>query len=178
MVLPTDDLHLLHAAQRGDLFAFQALVERYQTPIYRVALRLLGNVGDAEDATQETFLAAWRALLGFRAESTVSTWLYRIVTNRCLNTIRARPAQQAQPYSDEMASFAHSPEQAAEQAEQLVAVKRAILELTAEQRTALVLREVEGLSYDQIAEVLETTVPAIKGRVHRARLELVERAKS
>lgn len=85
MVLKTDDVHLVRAAQLGDLYAFEELVRRHRTRVYRVALRMLANPADAEDAAQDAFVQCWSALPGFRAESSFSTWLVRIVTNRCLN---------------------------------------------------------------------------------------------
>ncbi len=162
----------MRAAQQGDLRAFEALVRRYRSPVYRIALRMLGDAAAAEDAVQDAFLRAWLALPEFRAESSIGTWLYRIVTNRCLNVLRAeRPVQ---PLEDDQVVAAARPEELAQQQAELGALRRAILRLTPEQRAAFVLRELEGLSYEEIAEVLGATVPAIKGRIHRARLELVE----
>ncbi|MCA1700472.1 MAG: sigma-70 family RNA polymerase sigma factor [Actinobacteria bacterium] len=170
MVLKTDDVHLVRAAQLGDLYAFEELVRRHRTRIYRVALRMLANPADAEDAAQDAFLQCWSALPRFRAESSFSTWLVQIVTNRCLNMLRSRRAE----------AFAvpnvERPERSTEVVEtraELEALERALVGLTPEQRAPLVLREVEGLSYEEIAYVLEVTVPAVKGRIHRARLELV-----
>lgn len=170
MVLKTDDVHLVRAAQLGDLYAFEELVRRHRTRIYRVALRMLANPADAEDAAQDAFLQCWSALPRFRAESSFSTWLVQIVTNRCLNMLRSRRA----------VAFAvpnvERPERSTEVVEtraELEALERALVGLTPEQRAPLVLHEVEGLSYEEIAYVLEVTVPAVKGRIHRARLELV-----
>lgn len=81
----------MDAARAGDVEAFEALVRRYQLPMYRVALRMLASEGDAEDATQEAFILAWQNLARFRGESAYSTWLYRIVTNRCLNARASHP---------------------------------------------------------------------------------------
>ena len=166
-----DDRILLHAARDGDLDAFELLVRRHQPAIYSVALRMLVSEADAQDATQETFVRAWRGLRGFRGESAVSTWLYRIVTRRCLDLIAARrPTQELGQIEPDTGD---DPARTAEQHERLRAVTRAIADLPGEQRAALVLREFEGLSYDQIAEVLRISVAAVKGRIHRARVAVL-----
>jgi RNA polymerase sigma-70 factor (ECF subfamily) len=171
VTLQIDDRILLRAAQDGDLDAFEALVRHHQAAVYRIALRMLGSEADAQDATQETFVRAWRGLKRFRRESTVSTWLYRIVTRRCLDMLAAR-----RPTEDLQIELAAriDPADTAEQRERLRAVTRAIAGLPDEQRAALVLREFEGLSYDQVADVLNTSVSAVKGRIHRARLAVLK----
>lgn len=90
MILQANDRILVQAAQDGDLDAFEALVRRHQAAVYRVAFRMLRSEVDAQDATQDTFVRAWRGLERFRRESAVSTWLYSIVTRRCLGVIAAR----------------------------------------------------------------------------------------
>jgi RNA polymerase sigma-70 factor, ECF subfamily len=172
MVLKTDDIHLVSAAQRGDLIAFELLVRRYGTPAYRIALRILGNPTDAEDVMQDSLLQAWQALPELRDRRFFSTWLYRIVTNRCLNAIRSRRATEVLP--NEIEDETRRPNHVTEARRQLQKLRRAIMRLTPEQRVPFVLRELEGLSYEEIAEVLGTTVPAVKGRLHRARLALLE----
>lgn len=176
MILSVDDRILLQAAQDGDLDAFEALVRRHRAAVYRVALHMLGSDADAQDATQDTFVRAWRGLGRFRRESAVSTWLYRIVTRRCLDLIAARPpaADLQEVELDAGVDLAET----AERRECLRAVTRAIAGLPGEQRAALVLREFEGLSYDQAAVVLNTSVPAVKGRIHRARLAVLKQTTS
>jgi RNA polymerase sigma-70 factor, ECF subfamily len=170
--LEVDDRILVQAAQDGDVDAFAALVRRYQAAVYRVALRMLGSEADAQDAAQESFVRAWRGLGRFRSESAVSTWLYRIVTRRCLDLIAARrPTQDLDEIElDTGVDLVES----VEQRERLEAVTRAISALPGEQRAALVLREFEGLPYGEVADVLNTSVPAIKGRIHRARLAVLK----
>ncbi len=167
-----DDRFLITAARDGDLDAFEALVRRHEVAVYRVAFRLLRSDADAQDATQETFVRAWRSISRFRNESTFSVWLYRIVTRRCLDLLAARRPS-AILEDDEIDAGVDTAE-TAEGRERLRAVTRAIAALPAGQRAALVLREFEGLSYDEIADVLETTVPAVKGRIHRARLSVLK----
>ncbi len=167
-----DDAILVQAAQSGDIAAFEQIVRRHQPAVYRVALRMLGSRADAEDVTQDTFVRAWRSLDRFRAQSALNTWLYRIVTRRCLDALAARrTTEQLDAASTESAEG--EPAGIVEQREQLEAVKRAIAGLPADQRAALVLREFEGLSYDELADVLGTSVASIKGRLHRARLSVL-----
>jgi RNA polymerase sigma-70 factor, ECF subfamily len=166
-----DDAILVQAAQDGDTDAFEAIVRNHQAGVYRVALRMLGSRADAQDVTQETFVRAWRSLGRFRSNSTVSTWLYRIVTRRCLDVIAAR--RTTEHLDEDLQTSAAGPSETAERRERLQAVTRAIAMLPAEQRAALVLREFESLSYQEVADVLGTTVPAVKGRIHRARIAVL-----
>jgi RNA polymerase sigma-70 factor, ECF subfamily len=171
MVVRVADRVLVDAARAGDVEAFEVLVRRHEGGVYRVALRLLGSDADAQDATQETFVRAWRGVGRFRGESAVSTWLYRIVTNRCLNMIAAwRPAA---TLDLELLSVGSDPAEIAEQRERFVAVERQVALLVPEQRAALVLRDFEGLSYEEVAAVLGVSVAAVKGRIHRARLSVL-----
>lgn len=172
MISQVDDRVLVQASQDGDLDAFEALVRRHHPAVYRVALRMLSSEADAQDATQETFVRAWRGLGRFRRESEASTWLFRIVTRRCLDIIAAR--RPSEPLEEiELASRVDVAD-VAEGREQLRAVTRAIAGLPGDQRAALVLREFEGLSYQEVADVLVTSVPAVKGRIHRARLAVIK----
>lgn len=167
-----DDTILVRAAQTGDVDAFEELVRRHQASVYRLALRILGSSADAQDAVQETFVRAWRALPHFRRDSTISTWLYRIATRRALHTIASRRSTQT---LDEVELEAGpDPAHAAERRERLRAVTQAIANLPPEQRAALALREFEGLSYQEVADILGASVPAIKTRIRRARLTVIQ----
>lgn len=172
MVVRVADRVLVDAARAGDVDAFEALVRRHEAAVYRVALRLLGSDADAQDAAQDAFVQAWRGLGRFRGESAVSTWLYRIITNRCLNVIAAR--RSAEALDPDSPAAVGDPAQVAEQRERFAAVVHEVAALPLEQRTALVLRDFEGLSYDEIAGVLEVSVAAVKGRIHRARLSVLK----
>jgi RNA polymerase sigma-70 factor, ECF subfamily len=167
-----EDSILVRAAQNGDVDAFEELVRRYQTSIYRVALRMLGSRADAQDAVQETFVRAWRALPRFRHDSAISTWLYRIVTRRALDRIASR--RSTGTLEEVEVEAGPDPAQAAEHQERLRAIRRAIAKLPPDQRAALVLREFEGLSYQEVAQVLGASVPAVKTRIHRARLTVIQ----
>lgn len=171
MTARVDDRILLDAARDGDLDAFAAIVRRHHAAVYRVALRMLGSDADAQDAAQETFVRAWRGLGSFREESAVSTWLYRIATRRCLDLIARR--RTTEQLGEVEVAARDDPAERTEQRERLEAVLRAISRLPGDQRAALVLREFEGLAYEQVAEALDISVSAVKGRLHRARLSVL-----
>ena len=133
---------------------------------------MLGSEVDAEDVAQEALVQAWRSLSTFRGESAFLTWLYRIVTNRCYKALAARHPVEALP--DVLIDRDSDPAEVVAQSERLHALARGVLGLPAEQRAALVLCELEGLSYEQTAQALAVTVPAVKGRIHRARLGLLK----
>lgn len=174
MVVTVEDSVLLGAARSGDVAAFSELVRRHQGAVYRVALRMLGSEADAEDAAQETFVRAWRSIGRFRGESSVATWLYRIVTNRCLSRLAA--ARDTVEYEDtRVADERGDPAVVVERRAQMDAVTRAVAALPADQRAALVLRDFEGLSYDEVAEVLDIGLGAVKSRIHRARADVLKR---
>lgn len=165
------DRVLVDAARGGDVDAFAGLVRRHGAAAYRVAFRLLGSDADAQDAVQDAFVQAWRSLARFRGESSVSTWLYRIVTNRCLNLIAARRPTGAVDAA--LASPAGQPPELVESRERFAAVVAGVSALPGDQRAALVLRDFEGLSYEEIGQVLGVSVAAVKGRLHRARLSVL-----
>jgi RNA polymerase sigma-70 factor (ECF subfamily) len=166
------DRDLVDAARAGDERAFGTLVERHTGKLYRVALHMLGNRADAEDCVQDCWLLAWRQLRRYRADASLSTWLYRIATTTALMQLRRRrptsTLHEAAALPD--ASPGADPARVAESA----AVRRALLQLTAEHRAVIVLREFAGLSYDELGTALGLTVPAARSRLHRARLNLAE----
>jgi RNA polymerase sigma-70 factor (ECF subfamily) len=172
---PLGDETMVARARDGDTHAFEALVRRYQRPIFRLAVRMLGDAGEAEDITQEVFVTAWRRLPEVQEDKAIRAWLYRIATNRCLNILRSR--KPTAPLYEEVIpadSPAASPEARAEARQRLVALRVALDRLTAEQRACWLLREVEELSYAEIAGILHTTPQAVRGRLARARAELGE----
>ena len=172
---PLSDATMVARARDGDTHAFEALVRRYQRPIYRLAVRMLYDKGEAEDVTQEVFVTAWRRLPEIHDDQAIRAWLYRIATNRCLNILRSR--KPVTPLFEDVipaASPATSPEARAEAHERLAALRVALDRLTAEQRACWLLREMEELSYAEIAGILHTTPQAVRGRLARARAELGE----
>lgn len=170
---PLDDLTLVVRAQEGDVRAFEVLARRHQAALYRVAVRVVGEPADAEDALQEALLDAWRYLDRFRGDAAFSTWMYRIVTNRCVAVLRGR---RPQPVPDAGAGLAaqDAPSRAAEFDAELAALGRAVQDLPDDLRICWVLRELEGLGYRQIAEITGAGEPTVRGRIHRARVRLAE----
>ncbi|UQS24927.1 sigma-70 family RNA polymerase sigma factor [Amycolatopsis thermalba] len=170
-----DDPTLVARARDGDVRAYEELVRRYQGRMYRLALRMLGSAGDAEDVVQEVFLTVWRRLEQLADDRAFVGWLYRSVTNRCLNVIRARrPVTDVDPDDTETRRGDARPERAAEVSAQMAALTTALAGLTPEQRACWLLREVHGRSYEEIAEAVSTSPTAVRGRIARARAQLAE----
>lgn len=170
-----DDLTLVVRAQEGDTRSFAALVRRHQRQLYRLAVRLTGNGSDAEEAVQEAFLDAWRQLNGFRGQAAFSSWMYRIVTNRCLALMRKRrPVIPLDQVGDQSNPANDSPEHVAETNDRAAALTCALRGLPLGQRTCWVLRELHGLSYEDIAAIVGASPDAVRGRLYRARHTLVE----
>lgn len=157
--------------------AFSEVIANYSDLAYNVALRMLRNVEDAEDAVQEAFISAYRAFGSFESRSKVSTWLYRIVVNACLMKIRKAKSRAKYltetGYADVAVSdWAANPEQAAMNSELREALEGGLNLLAPDLRAAVVLRDIEGLSTEEAAEALDLSVPALKSRLHRARVLL------
>jgi RNA polymerase sigma-70 factor (ECF subfamily) len=169
-----DDRSLVARARQGDTTAFEQLVHRYSGPSYRIALRIVGDGQTADDAAQEAFIVAWRQLTAVRAGQAFSAWLFRIVTTRALNIVRARkpdvPIDVTAPPPDAKAG----PEAEAIAADLRAALASALGTLTPPQRASWVLKELEGCSYDQIAEITHASPDAVRGRIYRARAGLAE----
>jgi RNA polymerase sigma-70 factor (ECF subfamily) len=174
---PPDDV-LVRRARGGDLAAFETLVERHRATVFRVAARLVGD-HDAEDVTQDAFLRAYHRLRHFRGEASFRTWLLRITHNSAIDSLarRRRQAEAEEPEDLEHAPDVEETRQPAERLERSERLRRleGKLELLRlEHRTVLVLRDVEGLSYEEIADVTDMPVGSVKGRLHRARAELID----
>lgn len=170
-----EDAVLAARAGQGRLDAFEELARRHYRAVYHVAFRMLGRTADAEDATQEAFERAWKGIRGFRGEAAFRTWMYRIVTNICLKKRdRARPTLPFDEALDSPEEAGTRPDRVVEEASRSAALNEAIGRLTPEQRVPLVLREFGGCSYEEIAGVTGISVQAVRGRLHRARLELME----
>lgn len=171
-----DDTVLVVRAAEGDDDAFELLVRRHSPVLLRLATRLLGDRADAEDAVQDSFVNAWRRLPEFRRQAAFLTWMYRIVTNRCLNVLRSRrPTSDLDAVAEPSApDHQASPTRAAESSAAAEAMSRALNGLSAEQRACWVLRELHGLSYDEIADSVGITHQAVRGRIYRARRHLME----
>lgn len=149
-------------------------MRRYGGRVYRIALRILGDRTAADDAAQEAFITAWRRIGEVRANAAFRSWLLRIATTRAVDGVRKR--RQDVPVSDDMWSPAgpQDPETAALAAGLRAALARALRTLTPGQRACWVLREAEGMSYEEIAGITRTTPDAVRGRIHRGRIRLAE----
>ena len=175
-----DDKHILARARRGELDAFEELVRQYEKRVYAVALRSSGSPEDAADITQEVFLRAWRSIESFRGDSGFSTWLFRITMNLCVDHARHKNAQpQTQPLvvGEEDAErpipdTAPTPQEHLENSELGRELAAALDEVSEEHRRIVLLRDVSGLSYTEIAEVLEISEGTVKSRLSRARIAL------
>lgn len=170
-----DTATLVARARDGDLTSFEALVRRYQQPIFALALRMTDRPADAEDVTQEVFVTAWRRLPEIQVDSAFGSWLYRTATNRCLALLRS--AKPVAPFSDAQLVTTDprtAPDRVAESAQAMAALVVALRSLTPDQRACWLLREVHGRSYDEIAGIVGTTAIAVRGRIARARSNLAE----
>jgi RNA polymerase sigma-70 factor, ECF subfamily len=184
-VTELNDRALLERAKQGDTEAFEALVERHRDRVFGVALHLLRSESDAAEVTQETFLAAWKALNSFRGEAEVSTWLHRIAGNFALMRLRKKKVQDkveepggSPAFSDrgtlaEMVADWHpNAEGQVLDAELRTAIEQAVEKLPEAHRQVFLLRDVDGLSYEEITEITGESLSAVKSRLHRARLAL------
>jgi RNA polymerase sigma-70 factor (ECF subfamily) len=182
----SDDLALVHASKRGDLAAFEKLVKRYDRKLFRIAQHLTHNREDAEDVVQEAFLKAFLHLGQFREDAKFSTWLTRIVMNQSLMMLRKRrPTREVSIDNDfqsddgnlpiDLADWAPNPEELYRAAQLREILGNTLEELGPGLRVVFVLRDIEGFSLEETAEVLELSVAAVKARSFRARLQLRER---
>lgn len=178
-----EDREIIERVLAGDNDAFGTLVERYQTKVYNLTLRMSGNEDDACDLAQEAFLRAWRSLPAFQFESAFSTWLFRLTHNVCIDFLRARqrrPTVSLTMADDDgeeavqldLPDAAPNPEQALLLAEDRELVRRALDALPAETREILTLRAIHDLSYQQIAQTMHLQEGTVKSRLSRARAQL------
>src|SRR6201984_2555589 len=182
----SEELTLLQAAKRGDDSAFEELVRRYDRNVFRIAQHITQNREDAEDVVQEAFLKAYGNLAKFQEQPNFYTWLVRIAVNEALMKLRRRKPERTVSLDEEVkteddslprevADWSPNPEQMYNQAELRDILTRTIQGLPAGFRTVFVLRDVEGLSTEETADALDLSIPAVKSRLLRARLQLRER---
>ena len=169
-----NELLLISRARGGDREAFGELVEQYRDNVYRLAYRMCGNAYDADEAAQEAFVAAWRALPNFRGDAKFSTWLYRLTTNAAIDVMRREKRHQTVGDGEmmELADDADSPQETVERTEQQEAVQKALATLSEEYREVLLLRYMEEMDYAEIAEVLQLPSGTVKSRINRAKAAL------
>ncbi|SFH06529.1 RNA polymerase, sigma-24 subunit, RpoE [Desulfotomaculum arcticum] len=172
---------LVTKSQKGDTRSFEQLVTMYQDKIFALSYQLTGNYADAQDLAQNVFIKAYRALPGFRNEADFGTWLHRITVNLSINEKRKKkpevyldsPVQTGEGEMPRMvASDIESPEEAFEKKEFSSMVHAALWKLSEEHRAVLVLREMQGYSYEEIAQMLDCTLGTVKSRISRARHSL------
>ena len=166
----------------GDANAFEDLVAAYEKNVYNLALRTVGNPQDAEDMAQEAFLKAYSSLSSFRGDSKFSVWLYRIVSNVCLDFLRRQNRRPSTSLSVEdedgeesqldIPDESLSPELLLERRLTREAVQRGLQSLSGEQRQILLLREIQGMSYEEIGQALDLEAGTVKSRIFRARKKL------
>ncbi len=172
MSLPQPDLAILRKAQRGDERAFAIIVRSYETPVFNYVMRLVGDRSLAEDLTQEVFLRVYQGLPSFSLRSRFTTWMFQVTKNRVLDELRAVERRPRTVLAIEDAPSLEVLDTPFENIEEMDAVWRAINGLSVDLRMALLLRDVVGLSYTEIADSLEITLATVKWRIYKAREEV------
>lgn len=172
---------LLERLKNGDQRAFAIFVSQHQQRVFRIVYRMLGNEHEAEDVAQEVFVSVFKSISNFRGDSKIETWLFRIATNHCYNRIKYL---QRRAHDKKMAFEEHAdsrgygsrkserPDALAEGYELERQLQLSLLELSEEHRTLLILRDIESLAYDEIAQITGLEIGTVKSRLHRARMKL------
>ena len=172
---------LLERCRKGNVEAFEQLIEAYQGKILNYCFRMLGNRSDAEDAAQEVFVKVYRFIGSFTGQSSFSTWLYKVASNVCFDILRKRKRRggeslSLQQYTAEGEEFdlpleddSYSPDRSFQRTEAQRVLKEALEKLSPEHRRVIILRDIEGLSYEEIAGIVGTAAGTVKSRINRAR---------
>ena len=173
-----EEAQWLAAARRGDRNAFSKLVQAYQLPVYNLTYRMLGNAQEAEDAAQETFLRAYKRLNTYEPDKKFSNWMLSIASHYCIDLLRRRRftwlSVEEDPSVQGLSSEDERPEDSALRRERAEQVRLLLNRLDPDYRVPLVLRYWQDLSYKEIADILNLSEPAVKTRLHRARLQMAE----
>lgn len=170
-----NERELIARLQKRDEAAFEELIRQYEKKVYTLCFRMCGNSEDAEEAAQDTFLALWRGIDRFRQESSLSTWIYRLATNACIDTLRRRKKQSGSVSLDDEELFVDAvdtspqPQETVEHRETQKLLQEGLSALPEEYRKVLILREIEGLSYTEIAESASIELGTVKSRISRGR---------
>ncbi len=188
---PREDTILIEAFQKGDKVAFDKLVLKHTKRVFNLCFRLLGDYEEANDSAQETFIRVYRALRKFRFEAAFSTWLYRIAVNTCKNKLKSaayrqkkrtvswdNPISSHSPTVLEVQEESQSPAIELEKKERMRVIQEAINALPPEHKEVVTLRDIEGLSYEEIAEITGLSLGTVKSRLARARSDLRKRLRS
>ncbi len=177
------DLALVKKAKAGDMLAFEDLILQYEKLVYNVALRMMNHTEDAYDISQEVFIKAYRYIKNFDERSAFSTWIYRIAVNTCIDEMRKRKGKETQSidkelqddegsWKQELVDGDATPEEALVEREDKSEIMQALDTLSEEHKTVVVLRDIRGLSYDEIADITETSLGTVKSRLSRGRKQL------
>ncbi|MEX0751249.1 MAG: sigma-70 family RNA polymerase sigma factor [Dehalococcoidia bacterium] len=177
---PDAEIRLVERARQGDLDAFNSLVEIHQRAVYNLCLRMIGHTSAAEDSAQDAFISAWRGLAGFKGGS-FRSWLMRIAANACTDELRRRgrrpsvsidtpPPGVEEPI--DVPDTAEGPETQALRKEHQTAIQAALLKLPADQRLAVIMCDVQGFAYDEIAAAMSVSIGTVKSRISRGREKL------
>ncbi|MCT4619873.1 MAG: sigma-70 family RNA polymerase sigma factor [Marinisporobacter sp.] len=174
---------LIYKSQQGDIESFETLIKEHEKLAFNIAYRMLGNIEDAKDATQDAFIKAYKALHKFKGESIFSTWLYKIVTNTCLDLLRKRKSQKTCSYDRqidtedgniirELPDEDNIPEDIVAKKERQRNIQKAINSLSENHKIVIVLRDIKGFSYEEMSKILNCSEGTIKSRISRARQAL------
>lgn len=177
-----EEIVIIKKVWGGDSNAFEALILDNQSMVYNLALRMTGSSEDSRDLTQDIFFRAYKSIRNFRGDSKFSVWLYRLASNACIDFLRRRKEELSLTVTDEdgevrefeIPDARYSPETEFERQQLKEAVNRGLLRLPADQRQILIMRDINGLQYDAIGEILEIPEGTVKSRLHRARRNLAE----
>ena len=170
-----NERELIARLQKRDEASFEELIRQYEKKVYTLCFRMCGNSEDAEEAAQDAFLALWRGIDRFRQESSLSTWIYRLATNACIDTLRRRKKQSGSVSLDDEELFVDAvdtspqPQETVEHRETQKLLQEGLSALPEEYRKVLILREIEGLSYTEIAESASIELGTVKSRISRGR---------
>ncbi|AEG59648.1 RNA polymerase sigma factor [Desulforamulus ruminis] len=182
--MPLEVQLLVEQSKKGDRNAFEHLVQMYENKVYTIAYRLMGNHADASDLAQEAFIKIYQALPNFRGDASFSTWIYHITVNVCRDELRKKQRRPTVSLDDspnqgnttyELRSNGPTPEEALDRNETQVMVQQCLSTLPDDYRIILVMREIQELSYDEIAETLGCSLGTVKSRLSRARQALKEK---
>ncbi len=178
-----DEQILIERSKNGDVSAFETLIEAYQKKVFNLAYRIIGNYDDASDLAQEAFIRIFKSISGFKGQSLFSTWVYRITTNVCLDEIRKRKNKHIQSLDEDIqtddgemqrqiVSDDPLPDELAEREELRAAINDSLRQLKEEYRIIITLRDIRGMSYEEIAKILDCPTGTVKSRINRARQAL------
>lgn len=174
---------LIIKSKNGDIESFESLIKKYQKLAFNISFRIMGNLEDAKDMSQEAFIKIFKSLDSFKGDSSFSTWLYRIVTNTCLDELRKKNRNISVSYDNPIKTDTgeidrsiidkgNTPEEISEKNESRQIVVKAINKLGDQHRVVIVLRDIKGFSYEEIAEILNCPEGTVKSRISRARFAL------